>query len=134
MFGALAVLPFIGFDLLMGIDWLWAIISGVAFGLALWTFYLALHYGEITHIGPFNGAMVNNFSLCFGLAVFREKLSGLQMGGIVILIFASLLLSFEKAASITVFILVLWAILSGLLFAVSHVARNMYGTYPFGQY
>lgn len=133
MFGALAALPFIGFDLLAGIDWLWAIISGVAFGLALWTFYLALYYGEITHIGPFNGAMVTIFLYFLGWQFLGEKLSGSQIGGIVILIFASLLLSFEKSRKHNGFhIGFWWAILSGLLFAISHVStKYLYGIYPF---
>lgn len=133
MFSALAVLPFIGFDLLAGRDWLWAIVSGVAFGLALWTFYLALHYGEITHVGPFNGAMVTIFLYILGWQFLGEKLSGLQIGGIVILIFASLLLSFEKSRKHNGFhVGFWWAILSGLLFAVSHVStKYLYGIYPF---
>ena len=133
MFGALAVLPFIGFDLLVGMDWLWAVISGVAFGLALWTFYLAVHHGEVTHIGPFNGAMVTVFLYVLGWQFLGEKLSGLQMGGIVILIFASLLLSFEKSRKHNGFhIGFWWAILSGLLFAISHVStKYLYGIYPF---
>ncbi|MBI4426951.1 MAG: hypothetical protein HY569_00480 [Candidatus Magasanikbacteria bacterium] len=133
MFGALLGLPFVGFGLLAGIDWLWATMSGVAFGLALWTFYLAVHHGEVTHIGPFNGAMVTVFLYVLGWQFLGEKLSGLQMGGIVILVFASLLLSFEKSKEHNGFhIGFWWAIVSGLFFAISHVsAKYLYGIYPF---
>ncbi|MBI4992818.1 MAG: DMT family transporter [Candidatus Magasanikbacteria bacterium] len=133
MFGALIAWPFIGFDLLAGMDWLWAIVSGVAFGFALWTFYISVHHGEVTHIGPFNGAMVTIFLYVLGWQFLGEKLSGLQIGGIVILIFASLLLSFEKSRKHSGFhVGFLWAIVSGLLFAISHVsAKYLYGIYPF---
>lgn len=133
MFGALLILPFISFDLLSGMDWLWATISGVAFGLALWTFYLAVHHGEITHIGPFNGAMVTIFLYILGWQFLGEKLSSLQIGGIVILIFASLLLSLEKSRKHKgIHVGFWWAIVAGLLFAISHVsAKYLYGVYPF---
>jgi hypothetical protein len=51
----------------------------------------------------------------------------------VILIFASLLLSFEKSRKHNGFhIGFWWAILSGLLFAISHVStKYLYGIYPF---
>jgi len=133
MLGALLAFPFIGFGWLRGIDWLWAIVSGVAFGFALWTLFLAIKEGESTHINPFNGAMVTVFIYVFSSSFFKEQLTSVQIAGLIILIFACLLLSFEKSrAHNGLHIGFLWAIISGLLFAVSHVAaKYLYEIYPF---
>lgn len=133
MFGALLALPFVGWEFLKGVDWLWACASGIAFGLGMWTLYLAVKKGEATHISPFNGAMVSIFIYFLASFFLSEKLTGAQICGIAILVFASLLLSFEKTRTHSGFhIGFIWAILSGLLFAISHVsAKYLYGIYPF---
>ena len=133
MFGALLVLPFVGWDVLSGIDWWWAVVSGVAFGLALWAFYKALQYGEISHMGPFSGAIITIFLYIIGYYYLAESLSTFQISGITILILASLLLSFEKSRKHSGFhVGFVWAIASALLFAISHAsAKYLYGIYPF---
>lgn len=133
MFGALLALPFFGWGMLLGIDWGWAVVSGVAFGLALWTFYKAVQYGEVSHIGPFNAVIITVFLYIIGYYFLAEVLSSLQVVGIVILILASLLLSFEKSRKHSGFhIGFIWAIVSALLFAISHAsAKYLYGIYPF---
>ncbi len=134
MFEVLLVWPFVGFGMLSGIDWLWAVISGVAFGLALWTFYKAIKKGETSHISPFNGAFITIFIYIIAQAFLKESLTAVQVVGMIILIFASLLLSFEKTRGHhgwhTGF---LWAILSALFFAISHTtAKYLYINYDFG--
>ncbi len=133
MFGALLALPFFGWGLLAGLDWWWAVVSGVAFGLALWTFYKAVQYGEVSHIGPFNAVMITVFLYIIGFYYLAEKLSVLQIGGIIVLILASLLLSFEKSRKHNGFHKgFIWAIVSALLFAISHAsAKYLYGIYSF---
>ena len=133
MFGALLALPFFNWGLLSGIYWGWAVISGVAFGFALWTFYKAVQYGEVSHIGPFNAVIITVFLYIIGYYYLAEKLSPAQITGIIILILASLLLSFEKSRKHNGFhIGFLWAIVSALLFAISHAsAKYLYGIYPF---
>jgi len=133
MFGALFALPFFGWGLLSGMDWYWAVISGVAFGLALWTFYKAVQNGEVSHIGPFNGAVITVFLYIIGYYFLAESLNPLQVGGIVVLVLASLLLSFEKSRKHSGFhVGFLWAIVSALLFAISHAsAKYLYGIYSF---
>ncbi len=133
MFGALLALPFVSWEFLKGIDWLWACASGIAFGLGMWTLYLAVKKGEATHISPFNGAMVSIFIYLLASFFLSEKLTGAQICGIAVLVFASLLLSFEKTRTHSGFhIGFIWAIFSGLLFAISHVsAKYLYGIYPF---
>jgi uncharacterized membrane protein len=132
MFGALVLWPF-GVELLVGMDWVWAVVSGVAFGLALYTFYLAVETGEASHIAPFQGAFVTIGSYVLGALFLQETLTLLQLWGIGLLVVASLLLSFEKSARHSGFhIGFFWAMLAGLLFAVSHAsAKYLYDIYPF---
>ncbi len=130
---ALLILPF-GGTLLEGIDWWWAIVSGVGFGLALWTMFIALDTGEASHINPFVGAFTAIWVFGITSIFFRESLTSIQLYGLCFLIVASLLLSFEKTADLKhkAYQGFLWAILSGCFFAISHVsAKYLYGQYDF---
>ena len=133
MFGAVLALPFFGWGILSGVDWFWAVVSGVAFGLGMWALFVAVKKGEATHINPFNGATVTIFT--YGLAFYflQESLSSLQIAGMVVLVLSSFLLSFEKSRKYSGFHMgFVWAIVAGLLFAVSHVsAKYLYSLYPF---
>ncbi len=134
MFGALLALPFVGWGVLHGVgDWFWAIGSGIAFGLALWLFYLGVQEGETSHISPFNGAIFTGGIFIFANLLLNESLAGGQKAGAIILGFACLLLSFERSRKHSGFhIGFLWAGVSGLLFAFSHVAaKELYNLYPF---
>jgi uncharacterized membrane protein len=108
-------------------------VSGIAFGLALWTLFIAVKEGEATHIVPFNGAMVSVFVYVLASYFLNEALTLSQQIGILILICASIVLSIEKSHDHKGFhIGFLWAIISGLLFAISHVsAKYLYELYPF---
>ncbi len=133
MFGTLLVFPFVGFGWLYGIDWLWAVVSGLSYGIGLWTFYKAVNNGEMSHLGPFSGAMVTIFLYLLGFFFLAEKFTPIQIAGIVVLVFASLLLSFEKSKKHNgVHLGFFWAAASGLLFAISHAsAKYLYEIYPF---
>lgn len=133
MFGALLALPIIGFNFLQGINWWWAIISGVAYGLGLWTLYIAVNKGEASHINPFNGGIVTIFIFIFSALFLSEELTNVQTIGILILILSSLMLSFEKSRKHNGFhIGFVWAIVAALFFAVSNVtAKYLYGQYDF---
>ncbi|MBI2436992.1 MAG: EamA family transporter [Candidatus Magasanikbacteria bacterium] len=132
MFAALFAWP-LGVELLHGIDWVWALVSGIAFGFALWTLYKAVKSGEASHINPFNGAIVTISTYALSGYLLSEQLSNLQIIGIIVLASASLLLSFEHSKKHRGFHMgFVWAIISGLLFAVSHVsAKYLYDLYPF---
>jgi len=132
MFGALLFWP-LGVELLHGTDWLWAIISGMAFGFGLWTFYKAIKEGEATHITPFNGAIIIVTTFVLSALFLAEQLNSVQLAGMIILVFACFLLTFEKSLKHKGFHLgFLWAIVSGLFFATSHVtAKYLYELYPF---
>ena len=133
MLAAPLVFLFVDFGWLRGADWLWALISGVTFGFGLWTLYLAVKKGEVSHISPFNGAAITFFIYLLSSFFLSEKLNSVQIAGMAILVFASLLLSFEKTRTHSGFHSgFLWAVLSGLLFAISHVSvKYLYGIYPF---
>jgi len=133
MGGALLAWPFFGFKLLLGSDWLIAAVAGVAFGLGMWTLFLAVDKGEATHINPFNGAMVTIFIYVLASIFLGEKLGTWQSAGLIVLIVASVLLSFEKTTKHHGFHSgFIWAIVSGLFFAISHVAtKYLYGVYDF---
>ncbi|PIZ95660.1 MAG: hypothetical protein COX81_00360 [Candidatus Magasanikbacteria bacterium CG_4_10_14_0_2_um_filter_37_12] len=132
MFGVLLAVPF-GVELLQGVDWCWAIVSGMAFGFGLWTLYKAVKSGEASHINPFNGAVVTIVTYALSSYFLLEKITGLQLAGIGVLIFASLLLSFEKSKKHSGFHMgFVLAIISGVFFAISHVsAKYLYELYPF---
>lgn len=132
LFGALLAWPF-GVELLRGSDWIWAIVSGLAFGFGLWTLYVAVKRGEASHVNPYNGAIVTVGTLFLSLIFLGEELTAAQMAGVLVLVVASVLLSFQKTRSGGNHLLpLLWAFASGILFAISHVAaKYIYGAYPF---
>lgn len=133
MFGALLALPIIGFKFLNGFDWWWAIISGVTYGLGLWSMYIAVNQGEASHINPFNGGIVTIFIFILSSIFLNERLDVSQTLGILILVLASFLLSFEKSQKHNGFHLgFVWAIIAALFFAISNVtAKYLYGQYDF---
>lgn len=118
---------------LVGSDWIWAATSGITFGLALWTLYEAVSIGEASHINPFNGAVVSLATFLFSSVFLGEVLSSLQLWGLGVLVIASVLLSFEESKKFHGFhIGFVWAALSGILFAASHVsAKYIYDNYDF---
>ena len=132
MFGALFAWPF-GVQLLVGMDWMAAIISGVTFGLGLWTLFIAMKKSEASHISPFNGAVITIATYLIASLFLGEALTFLQIVGMIILVFASCLLSFEKSKEHNGWhIGFAWAIVSGILFGISHVeAKYLYEVYPF---
>jgi len=132
LFGALALIPF-GVQSLNQNDWLWALASGLGFGFGLWTLFIALKHGEASHVDPFNGAAITIATFVLSSMVLGEQLSQFQLMGLVLLLFASFLLSFEMSQTHRGFhIGFFWAAVSGCLFAISHVsAKYLYEIYPF---
>lgn len=111
----------------------WFIGSGIAFGLGLWTMFIALEQGEVSHIMPFSGAVVAIATYALSSLVLGEVLSNSAQVGLWLLVGACLLLSFEKSKKHNGFHRgFFWAIISGLLFGISHVmAKYIYDIYPF---
>lgn len=132
MAAALLAYPF-GVQSLSGVDWSIAVLSGTSFGFALWTMFIALRHGEASHITPFVGAIISVATFIGGSLFLQEQLSFQQLCGIIVLVGASLLFSFEKSeAHSGIHRGFAWAALSGILFAVSHVSsKYIYESYSF---
>jgi len=114
-------------------DWLIAIISGVSFALALWAMFLGFEKSEISHVGPLVGAVTPLFVFLFGHLFLSEIFTNRQLVAFGFLIFGSLLVSFEKSKKHSGWHFgMIWGILAGILYAVSHVsAKYIYGNYDF---
>jgi drug/metabolite transporter (DMT)-like permease len=128
---AFIFLPFLGFP--HGLDIVWSILSGVTFGLGVWTMFVAFRYSEASHLSPFLGAVIAIVSLLLSYFVLGASLSLIQTVGVIFLIIASFLLSFEKSRAHQGFhVGFIWAILSAFLFSLSHIsAKYIYLHYPF---
>ncbi len=128
---AFVFLPFVGFP--QGVDYIWAILSGVCFGLGIWTMFIAFRHSEASHLSPFLGAVIAVCSLGLSYIIFGASLSLIQTIGVIFLISASFLLSFEKSKEHQGFhVGFVWAILSAILFSLSHVlAKYIYINYSF---
>ncbi len=132
LLASIVFVPF-GVRALSGIDWVWAIVSGVTFGVAVLTIFFALRHGEATHVNPFNGAVVTLATYALSTVFFHEVLTLAQKIGVTLLVFACLLLSWQKTSVKTnAFLTFFWATVSGVSFAISHVtAKYVYSLYPF---
>ncbi|PIR75646.1 MAG: hypothetical protein CO030_03400 [Candidatus Magasanikbacteria bacterium CG_4_9_14_0_2_um_filter_42_11] len=132
MFAALLAFPF-GVELLHGIDWLWAIVSGLGFGFGLWAMFVAVKKGEASHINPFIGAIITIVIFVLASFFLGESLRMIEMGGIVVLAGATLLLAFfNEKGFVSLDSSFLWGIIAAVLFAISHVsAKYLYELYPF---
>jgi len=129
----LILVPF-GAGFLSGyFDWLMAICGGVFFVLALWAMYRGFKESEISHAGPLVGASTPFFVLIFSFLFLSETLTVWQLGGVVLLILGSLVTSFEKSRKHHgIHKAMLWMVLAGLLYAVSHVcSKYIYDIYDF---
>ena len=128
------LIPFGAGWLSSGFDYFISIIAGFTFGLALWAMYIGFQHSEVSHSGPLVGASTPFFVLILSLVFLGERLDLIQILGICILIIGSLLISMEKSRGQNVWHKgMLWLIVAGLLYAVSHVASkyiyDMYGFY-----
>lgn len=78
-------------------QWVLALAAGFSFSLALWTMYRAVAESEASHIGPFIGAVVPGLVLVFSRFFLAEQIAARQAAAIVLLIFGSLIISFENS-------------------------------------
>ena len=120
------LLAFFGFGHPMNLfDWTITFVAGFSFALALWAMYLAFQRSEVSHAGPLNGAAVAVFVFIFSSLFLSETFDVRTLAAFAFLVAGSLLISREKSSNhrgwhsgMT------WAVFSGLLFAVSHVASK----------
>lgn len=115
------------------IDYLIFAVSGFCFAFGLWTMYIGIQKSEISHIGPLIGAAAPLFILFLSRIFLGEKLSGHSLLAVGVLILGSLVISFNANHGHRWWHRGLeWGILSGVLFAASHVAaKYAYDAYGF---
>lgn len=106
-------------------DWLIFLISGFFFSIGLWVMYLGYQRSEISHIGPLVGAATPFFILLLSGIFLKESFGFYTLLAIFILILGSLLVSFENSQKHNgVHLGMLFGVVSGLFFAISHVAAK----------
>ncbi len=112
-------------------DYLIFFISGGCFFFALWAMYSAIQESEVSRASPLIGAVAPFFILFLSRFFLYEQLTRQSLVGAGFLILGSLIISFEKKQTPGMWQDGLgWAVLSGLLFAISHVASK----YAFDSY
>lgn len=115
------------YDILIGLG------SGIGFGFGLLTLYIAVKGGEASHVNPFSGAIVAITTYTLSHYFLSEILTSGQLWGMVCLVAASIVLSYQETKMKKGFSLsYLWAVISGIFFAMSHVsAKFLYMTHDF---
>ena len=103
--------------------WLWSIVSGFAFGMALHAMFVAVSKSEASHLDPFIGAIITIATFAGAYLWLGEILTSRQSTGIICLGIASLLLAVEdKSKNKNKSKRWQWyaiGILAGILFAIS---------------
>ncbi len=101
------------------------LLSGVGFGFGLLTLYIAVKGGEASHVNPFSGAIVAIGTYGLSHYFLAESLSRGQIWGIICLVSASIILSYQETKMRAGFSRnYIWGILSGVCFAASHVSAK----------
>ncbi|MDD5438325.1 MAG: EamA family transporter [Patescibacteria group bacterium] len=118
---AVVLVPWVK-DWPLGGDLLIAILCGVTFMAALWTFFAALSRGEASRVVPIISALIPVMTLIGTFAFLGERLSLKQMIGFGLLIFATILLAGGKAQSRLTKATIFLSLLSAFMFAVSSVS------------
>ncbi|NQT49774.1 DMT family transporter [Candidatus Kuenenbacteria bacterium] len=99
-----------------------ALLSGVAFTVALQFFYMGMKKGEASHIAPLVGGTVPVFTFIISYYWLAERLTFYHQIAVLLLVVGALLISFEKSKKYSgVHIGMLWAVIAGLFFALSYV-------------
>lgn len=117
-------------------DYLIFAVSGFCFAFALWTLYIAIQKSEISHVGPLVGAAVPLFILFLSRFFLGEQLGVYALIAAAVLIIGSLVISFDLNVTGTGrtgwHLGMSWGVLSGFLFAISHViSKYAYDAYGF---
>ncbi|MDO9509960.1 MAG: hypothetical protein Q7J14_01580 [Candidatus Magasanikbacteria bacterium] len=124
---------FFGIKFLPSSGMFWAVVSGLCLLFGFWTMYKGFLASEVSHAGPMLGAVIPIGVLFLSIGIGNEILTDKQLLACLFLILGSLLISFEKSKLHSGWHRgFLWIILSGILFAISHVsAKYLYDTYGF---
>lgn len=115
------------------LDWFIAILSGLTFFLGLWAMFICFQKSEVSHAGPLVGAITPVFILFLSIYFLGDSFSQKTLIAIACLVGGLLLIAREKSEKNNGWHLgIAWGVLSGFLFAVSHVsAKYIYDGYGF---
>jgi drug/metabolite transporter (DMT)-like permease len=111
-----------------------SMIGGVSFVFALYFMYLAINAGETTRAITIIGSTSPIFTFLLSFLVLKERLSSNQLIAFIILILAIIVISwqFEKSQQKMAKKQLMFALLAGLIFAISYVsAKYVYIYQPF---
>ncbi len=106
----------------VGGDLLIALLCGITFMAALWSFFAALSRGEASRVVPIISALIPVMTLIGTFSFLGERLTFMQMVGFGLLIFATILLAGGKAQNRLTRSTILLSLLSAFMFAVSAVS------------
>jgi drug/metabolite transporter (DMT)-like permease len=109
----------------------WMVISGIAFILSLWVFFMALAAGEASRVVPIIGSLIPILTLA-GTSVFlNERLSMTQGIGFILLVVATVILSGgatkSRLTSKTIYISIAAAVLFAVMSITSKIAYDSEG-------
>ncbi|KKR80206.1 MAG: hypothetical protein UU73_C0005G0038 [Candidatus Daviesbacteria bacterium GW2011_GWA1_41_61] len=117
----LLLIPF-GFSLNLGTPAYLAIISGIFYVFALYTFFASLKKNEASVVGPLVGMLNPFFTILLGSLFLSQTLTPIQNFAVFILILGALILTLNIWRNKLQFNRrILWIITSGLLFALSYL-------------
>jgi drug/metabolite transporter (DMT)-like permease len=121
---ALVLLPF-GVQAPSTQGWVWIILSGSTFILALWAFFGALAKAEASRVVPIVGCIVPVLTLAGTATLLGERLSLEQAAGFLLLVGATVVLAGGKAKSRLTQKAILASAGAGALFALSFVTVKL---------
>jgi len=121
---ALVLIPF-GVQLPTTLGWVWMVVSGATFVLALWTFFTALSMGEASRVVPIIGSLIPILTLIGTASFLGERLMQNQAIGFSLLIVATIILAGGKAKSRLSRNTIIMAICAAVLFSVSFITVKL---------
>lgn len=121
---ALVLIPF-GVHVPSAYGWLWIILSGSTFVLALLAFFSALAIGEASRVVPIVGSLIPILTLIGTATFLGERLLKMQAVGFVLLILATIILASGKVKSRLSKRALVTALLAALLFAISFITVKL---------
>lgn len=106
----------------MGLDMVLAVVTGVTFMGALWSFFTALSKGEASRVVPVISAAIPMVTLVGTMLFLQERLTRMELIGFFLLIIATVLLAGGRTQHRMTRGALSFSILSAFLFAVTSVS------------
>jgi drug/metabolite transporter (DMT)-like permease len=98
-----------------------ALVSGLAFTIALQFLYMGMKEGEASHISPLVGGVVPVVTMIITYFWLSQRLTGMEYAAVLLLVLGSFLISFEKSLKHNgLHIGMLWGVIAGIFFGGSY--------------